>query len=252
MVKPAGRGSVVHRMRTRFWLAFAACVSCQPQASGERQAASAMASHPMDAARSSSVAQSPPPHAAKPTIGAPTVGTNPGHVKDGGALAPLPGHELAAFAEGCFWGAENTFRHVPGVVATAVGYTGGRTSNPTYESVSSHRTGHAETVLIEFDPERVTYAQLLDRFWQSHDPTTKDRQGPDVGDNYRSAIFTFSVAQTRAARASMAAMQRRLARPITTEISPIGHFYVAEGYHQQYDERHGVESCPLPGAGLGI
>src|SRR3954464_1272452 len=104
------------------------------------------------------------------------VGTDPGHAADGTPLAPAAGHELAAFAEGCFWGSENTFRHVKGVVATAVGYTGGRTDRPTYEDVSSHTTGHAETVLVEFDPKVVSYAELLRVFWATHDPTTKDRQ----------------------------------------------------------------------------
>jgi peptide-methionine (S)-S-oxide reductase len=135
---------------------------------------------------------------------------------------------------------------VKGVTATAVGYAGGHTDMPTYEDVSSHTTGHAETVLVEFDPKDVTYAELLHVFWESHDPTTKDRQGPDVGSNYRSAIFTFSEAQAASARTSEAEEQKRHARPITTEIRPIGRFYKAEEYHQQYDEKTGVESCPLP------
>ncbi len=174
------------------------------------------------------------------------VGTNPGHVGAGTPLTPAPGHELAAFAEGCFWGSENTFRHVHGVVATAVGYTGGHTDQPTYEDVSSHGTGHAETVLVEFDPKVVSYAELLHVFWETHDPTTKDRQGPDFGSNYRSAIFTFSPEQERAARESELDEQKRQTRPITTEIRAIGRFYKAEAYHQQYDEKNGVDSCPLP------
>ena len=176
-----------------------------------------------------------------------SVGTDPGHAGDGTPLVPAPGRALAAFAEGCFWGSENTFRHVPGVTATAVGFTGGHTKSPSYEDVCTHTTGHAETVLVEFDPARVTYAQLLDAFWRSHDPTTKDRQGPDVGDQYRSAIFTFSGEQATQAKASMEDVQKRFKRPITTQITPIGLFYKAEAYHQQYDEKTGHESCPLPG-----
>lgn len=178
----------------------------------------------------------------------PKVGVDPGHAGRGTPLAPAPGHELAAFAEGCFWGSENTFRHVPGVVATAVGYAGGHTDAPTYESVCAHGTGHAEVVLVEFDPAQVTYAKLLETFWSSHDPTTKNRQGPDVGDQYRSAIYTFSAVQEAAARASMASEQTRRARPITTELAPLKVFWKAEDYHQQYDEKTGRESCPLPGA----
>lgn len=177
---------------------------------------------------------------------APTVGTNPGHAGAGSALAPASGDELAAFAEGCFWGSEDTFRHVDGVVATAVGYTGGHTTNPSYEDVCTHTTGHAETVLVEFDPKRVSYADLLRTFWDSHDPTTLNQQGPDIGDQYRSAIFTFSPDQATAARASLAHEQARHKDKITTEITPIGRFWKAEGYHQQFDERTGRHSCPLP------
>jgi peptide-methionine (S)-S-oxide reductase len=176
------------------------------------------------------------------------VGTDPGHAGAGTPLAPRPGNELAAFAMGCFWGSENTFRHVPGVVATGVGYTGGRTTSPTYESVCTHTTGHAETVLVEFDPSRVTYRELLAVFFRSHDPTTRNRQGPDVGDQYRSAIFTFSEAQIAAARAAMAEAGAQAKRPITTEIQPMGAFWLAEDYHQQYDEKVGHASCPMPGA----
>jgi peptide-methionine (S)-S-oxide reductase len=186
------------------------------------------------------------PAAAVEAPRAAAVGTRPGGVGAGTPLVAAQGHELAAFAEGCFWGSENTFRHVRGVTATAVGYTGGHTELPTYEAVSSHSTGHAETVLVEFDPKVVSYPELLRVFWESHDPTTKDRQGPDVGSNYRSAIFTFSGAQEQSARASEAEEQKRHRRPITTEIRAIGRFYKAEEYHQQYDEKSGVESCPLP------
>ena len=174
------------------------------------------------------------------------VGTNPGHAGDGTPLTPGPGHDLAAFAEGCFWGSEDTFHHVPGVLATAVGYTGGHTERPTYEDVCSHTTGHAEAVLVEFDPAKVSYQDLLRTFWESHDPTTLNRQGPDVGDQYRSAIFTFSPDQERLARASMQEEQKQHDRKITTEIRPIGSFYKAEEYHQQYDEKTNRRSYPLP------
>ncbi|HWL89623.1 MAG TPA: peptide-methionine (S)-S-oxide reductase MsrA [Polyangiaceae bacterium] len=180
------------------------------------------------------------------TVTKTSVGTDPGHAGRGTPLVAAQGHALAAFAEGCFWGSENTFRHVPGVVATAVGYTGGTTSAPTYESVCTHTTGHAETVLVEFDPARISYARLVGVFFRSHDPTTKNRQGPDVGDQYRSAIFTFSPAQEAEARAVFAEAQKKTQRPIVTLISPIGAFWKAEDYHQQYDEKTGRESCPLP------
>ena len=181
-----------------------------------------------------------------PGQGAAVVGVNPGGAGAGTPLVPRAGDELAAFAEGCFWGSEDTFRHVSGVVATAVGYTGGHTSNPSYEDVCTHTTGHAETVLVEFDPKKVTYAQLLRVFWDSHDPTTPNQQGPDIGDQYRSAIFTFSPAEDAAARAARAAEQSQYKTKITTVIEPIGRFWKAEGYHQQYDERTGRHSCPLP------
>jgi peptide-methionine (S)-S-oxide reductase len=167
-------------------------------------------------------------------------------VGHGTPLHADPGHELAIFAQGCFWGSEERFRQVPGVVATAVGYTGGTPANPSYEDVSDHTTGHAESVLVEFDPKKVTYTDLLRLFWSSHDPTTKDRQGPDVGTNYRSAIFTLDANQQRMALASRAEEQKKLAQPITTEIAPAKAFWVAEDYHQQWDEKHGTESCPRP------
>ncbi len=174
------------------------------------------------------------------------VGTHPGGVGHGTALRPPPGHALAVFAQGCFWGVEYRFRQVPGVVATAVGYTGGHTENPTYAMVSSHTTGHAESVLLEFDPKRVSYQQLLALFWASHDSTSGDRQGPDRGSQYRSAIFTFGPEQQALALASRDQEQTQLAKPITTEVAPAGPFWVAEAEHQQWDERHGYESCPLP------
>ena len=135
------------------------------------------------------------------------VGTNPGGAGAGTPLKPAPGHQLAAFAQGCFWGSEYRFRQVPGVVATAVGYTGGHTAKPSYEQVSDHGTGHAETTLIEFDPAKVSYARLLEIFWSSHDSTSGNQQGPDVGSQYRSAIFTFGPEQQAQAVASRDAEQ---------------------------------------------
>jgi peptide-methionine (S)-S-oxide reductase len=171
---------------------------------------------------------------------------DPGGVGRGTALEPRLGHELAAFAGGCFWGVEDVFRQVPGVTATAVGYTGGHTTNPTYEQVCTHTTGHAETVLVEFDPKHITYEQLLVVFFANHDPTTMNRQGPDVGDQYRSAVFTFGEAQAKIARDVAAREERKLGKRVTTQISPIGPFWKAEEYHQQYDEKTGTHSCPLP------
>lgn len=174
------------------------------------------------------------------------VGTTPGGAGAGTALVPQPGHQLAAFAAGCFWGVEDNFRQVPGVVATAVGYTGGTTEKPSYEDVCSHTTGHAETVLVEFDPAQVGYAQLLVVFFKNHDPTTVNRQGPDVGDQYRSDIFTFDAAQASAARAAIATEEKELGAKIATRVDAIGPFWKAEEYHQQYDEKTGTHSCPIP------
>lgn len=174
------------------------------------------------------------------------VGTDPGHVGRGTPLTPKDGDALAAFAAGCFWGVEDNFRQVPGVVATAVGYTGGHTDDPSYESVCTHTTGHAETVLIEFDPKVVTYDTLVNVFFKNHDPSTRNRQGPDVGDQYRSAIFTFSPEQDAIARAGITREQAALGKTVVTLVSPIGRFWKAEDYHQQYDEKTGTHSCPLP------
>lgn len=181
-------------------------------------------------------------------IGNPRCGTHPGHVGHGTPLQAEPGHQLAVFGQGCFWGVEERFRKVPGVVATAVGYTGGHVEAPSYEDVCTHTTGHTEAVLVEFDPKAVSYAELLEFFWKTHDPTSGDRQGPDVGSNYRSAIYTFGPEQQAQALASRDAHQRLLADRITTEIAPAGKFWVAEDYHQQWDEKHGYLSCPVPHA----
>jgi peptide-methionine (S)-S-oxide reductase len=181
-------------------------------------------------------------------IGNPSCGTNPGHAGHGTPLVPAAGNALAIFGQGCFWGVEERFRKVPGVVATAVGYAGGTTRNPSYEDVCSHGTGHSEVVLVEFEPAKVSYAQLLDFFWKTHDPTSGNRQGPDVGTNYRSAVYTFGPEQQQAALASRDAAQKGLADRITTEIAPAGPFWIAEDYHQQWDEKHGALSCPVPHA----
>jgi peptide-methionine (S)-S-oxide reductase len=156
----------------------------------------------------------------------------------------------ALFGAGCFWGVETAFRQVPGVVETAVGYSGGTLANPTYEDVCYRNTGHAEVVLVEFDPARITYDQLLDVFWQSHNPTQLNRQGPDVGTQYRSAIFVFDEEQEAAARAAKARLEAagRFTRPIVTEITPASSFWRAEEYHQRYLEKRGVASCHLPSA----
>ncbi|MBI3454272.1 MAG: peptide-methionine (S)-S-oxide reductase MsrA [Candidatus Rokubacteria bacterium] len=144
--------------------------------------------------------------------------------------------EKATFAAGCFWGVEDAFRKVTGVRSTRVGYTGGTLENPTYEDVCSDRTGHAEALEVEYDPAQVSYEALLEVFWEIHDPTTLNRQGPDVGTQYRSAIFVLTPEHEAAARASKARLEQsgRYRRPIVTEIMPAARFYPAEEYHQQY------------------
>ena len=174
------------------------------------------------------------------------VANDPGGVGAGTPLKPKAGHELAVFAGGCFWGVEDNFRQVPGVTATAVGYTGGKTQNPTYETVSSHTTGHAEAVLVEYDPQKVTFDDLTRIFFMNHDPTTPNRQGPDVGTNYRSAIFTVTDAQAASAKAWSSKVALSMGKPVTTEIAPLTQFWKAEEYHQQYDEKTGTHSCPMP------
>jgi peptide-methionine (S)-S-oxide reductase len=155
--------------------------------------------------------------------------------------------EKATFAAGCFWGVEAAFRQVQGVVSTQVGYTGGRTVNPSYEDVCTDRTGHAEAVEVTYDPARVRYEDLLLVFWKNHDPTTSNRQGPDVGEQYRSAIFYHSPAQEAAAKASKAHLEseHRFRRPIVTQILAAGPFYRAEDYHQQYLEKRGLAVCHI-------
>ncbi len=153
----------------------------------------------------------------------------------------------ATFAAGCFWGVEAAFREIDGVTDTAVGYTGGTTEHPTYEQVCTDRTGHAEAVRVEYDPGIVSYDRLLDAFWRMHDPTTRDRQGPDVGRQYRSAIFYHDDDQRACAQASMERLQSTGGsggRRIVTEIAHAGAFYRAEEHHQRYHEKHGMAACP--------
>ena len=153
--------------------------------------------------------------------------------------------EKATFGAGCFWGVEAAFRQVPGVVDAAVGYMGGTLENPTYQDVCTDTTGHAEVVHVTFDPARVSCRQMLDLFWEIHDPTTSNRQGPDVGKQYRSAVFFHSAEQEATARASKEKQQAsgRFRRPIVTEITPASTFYRAEEYHQRYFEKRGVAAC---------
>ncbi len=153
----------------------------------------------------------------------------------------------ATFAGGCFWGVEATFRQLPGVISTRVGYTGGQTQNPTYEDVCTDRTGHAEAVEVEYDPARVSYEQLLNVFWENHDPTTLNRQGPDWGSQYRSAIFFHNPEQEKLARASKEARDKsgQFRNKIVTQIVPASDFYQAEDYHQQYLEKRGLASCHI-------
>jgi peptide-methionine (S)-S-oxide reductase len=151
----------------------------------------------------------------------------------------------AIFAAGCFWGVEATFRQIPGLISTRVGYTGGQTANPTYKDVCTDRTGHAEAVEVEYDPRKVSYDQLLKVFWENHDPTQVNRQGPDFGSQYRTAIFFHSPEQKAVAEKSKAALQAsgKFRKPIATEITAAGPFYRAEEYHQRYLEKRGAASC---------
>src|SRR5438874_365787 len=168
---------------------------------------------------------------------------------------PFPdGFETAVFGMGCFWGAERVFWEAPGVYTTAVGYAGGFTPNPTYEEVCSGSTGHTEAVLVVFDPSKTSYEEMLRLFWENHDPTQGMRQGNDVGTQYRSAILYASDAQREAAERSRAMYEERLRAsgygPITTEIAPLGDFYYAEDYHQQYLAKNPNGYCGLGGTGV--
>jgi peptide-methionine (S)-S-oxide reductase len=155
--------------------------------------------------------------------------------------------EIATFGAGCFWGIEAAFRRVPGVLDAAVGYSGGRTQNPSYQDVCTDTTGHAEVVQVTFDPEKLSYDQLLDVFWTIHDPTQVNRQGPDYGKQYRTVIFFHSPEQEAAAKKSKQALEAsgKLRRPVATEITPAGPFWRAEEYHQRYLEKRGAASCHI-------
>ena len=155
--------------------------------------------------------------------------------------------EKATFGAGCFWGVEAVFRQTVGVKDAVVGYAGGKTENPTYEDVCSDETGHAEVVEVIFDPAVVSYEALLDVFWRNHDPTTRNRQGPDVGSQYRSVIFYHSPEQKAAAETKLAELEKsgRFRRPIVTQIEPAPPFYRAEEYHQQYLAKHGRTHCAI-------
>lgn len=151
--------------------------------------------------------------------------------------------EKATFAAGCFWGVEAAFRALPGVLSTRVGYLGGHTEKPSYKEVCTDRTGHAEAVEVTFDPAQISYDALLTVFWENHDPTTLNRQGPDSGSQYRSGVFFHGQEQEVAARRSMAEAQKTLAKPIVTQIVPAVPFTEAEDYHQQYLEKRGLAHC---------
>ena len=153
----------------------------------------------------------------------------------------------ATFAAGCFWGVESTFRQLPGVISTRVGYTGGQMQNPTYKDVCTDRTGHAEAVEVDYDPTKISYEKLLDVFWENHDPTQLNRQGPDSGTQYRSAIFYHDPEQQSAAESSKEKRGKSGAyrKPIVTQIVPATTFYEAEDYHQQYLEKRGLASCHI-------
>jgi peptide-methionine (S)-S-oxide reductase len=155
--------------------------------------------------------------------------------------------EIATFGAGCFWGIEAAFRRVPGVLDAEVGYSGGKTQNPTYRDVCTDTTGHAEVVQVTFDPEKLSYEQLLDVFWTIHDPTQVNRQGPDFGKQYRTAIFFHSPEQEAAAKKSKQALEAsgKLRKPVATEITAAGPFWRAEEYHQRYLEKRGAASCHI-------
>ena len=155
--------------------------------------------------------------------------------------------QKATFAAGCFWGVESVFKKIPGVISTKVGYTGGHTTHPIYSEVCTDKTGHAEAIEIIFDPNQISYAELLNVFWENHNPTTLNRQGPDVGTQYRSAIFYHDDEQARIAQESKQALEKtaKFTKPIVTEITPAAEFYPAEEYHQNYCEKNHINHCTL-------
>ncbi len=155
--------------------------------------------------------------------------------------------QIATFGAGCFWGVEDTFRQLPGVIDAVSGYSGGKTENPSYQDVCYNDTGHAEVVQVTFDPEKISYEQLLKVFFDSHNPTQLNAQGPDVGDQYRSVIFTHSDAQAAAAKKAIeeVSASKKWSKPIVTQVEPAQPFYKAEEYHQRYLEKHGLSSCHI-------
>jgi len=159
---------------------------------------------------------------------------------------PEGGYQKATFAAGCFWHVQYDFDQIPGVISTTAGYTGGVTENPTYKQVCTDKTGHAEAVEIIYDPNKVSYKKLLDIFFENHNPTTKNRQGPDVGTQYRSAVFYHNAEQQKASLAKIDELSKsgKYPSPIVTEVRPAGPFYKAEDYHQKYLEKRGIQSCP--------
>lgn len=206
---------------------------------------------------SSTKTRMPAPEEALPGRPTPIPTAERHHVNGQPLRPPYPaGTEVADFALGCFWGEEKLFWQQPGVVVTAVGYQGGYTPNPTYEEVCTGRTGHAESVRVVFDPERISYDELLRLFWEAHDPTQGMRQGSDVGSQYRSVIFTHSDAQRNAAEASRDAYQAELRKAgygeITTEIRDAPEFYFAEDYHQQYLAKNPSGYCPVHATGVKL
>ena len=171
-----------------------------------------------------------------------SVGTDPAGISSG-KLQPKRGHEVAAFSGGCFWGAETTYRNIPGVFATAVGYMGGNSVSPNY--AEAHKFGHAETVLIEFDPNEVSYEKLLATFWSRPHPTAKNDRDRDDNPTYRSTIWAFDNKQLKSAKASFALQSKKERAKLLTRIEPTKTFYLAEDEHQQYDEKRGLETCNL-------
>jgi peptide-methionine (S)-S-oxide reductase len=182
----------------------------------------------------------------KPVDYSPKVGTNPGHAGKGTPLQAAPGHELATFAGGDFREIEARFRELPGVTATAVGYTGGEVADPTFEEVRDGKTGHAEAVLVEFDPKKIGYEQLLETFFKIHDPTTKNRQGEDVGTAYRSAVFHHSIEQRNAAAAMIRRLAAETGKRIVTFVAPAEPFFLAEPSFQQAHAKAGSLPRPMP------
>lgn len=176
------------------------------------------------------------------------VGTKPGDIgtsKDIHQTAKSRGHDLVVYAAGCFWGVEQKFRKTPGVIATAVGYIGGHKDNPTYREVCTKTTGHAEGVLVEFDPKVISLEALTEKYFEFHDPTQVNRQGPDIGTNYRSHIFTYGDDQVKVVQAVKDRLNAgKFGGKIATQISPAPTFWMAEDYHQQYNEKNGIDACP--------